>query len=567
MPRVVITMPAYRAAETLAKTVADIPVGAADELILVDDASPDNTVDFAREMGIQVHVHHRNLGYGGNQKTCYRKALDNGADVVVLLHPDYQYDPKAVPLLVAPILAGHADMTFGSRFAAMGNPRAGGMPAFRFVGNRVTTTLENLFVGSRFTEMHSGMRAYTRRCLLALPFLRYPDDFTFDSQFLLDAITSGQRVVEVPIATRYTKESSSISILRSLQYVAHGVGYAARVGVTRGRRGARSPVGANGPRRSRALATGRTIEWRCVLCGKPDMLLAYPSNATVAAESAEFSCTSGALSTHDDIVQCPCCGMVSSVPPLQTHEILDRYTDMEDETYMDEEQGRRQLFSWVLGRIGGYALRGNRLLEVGSNLGLFLDEAGRRGFEARGLEPSRWCVDYARRHFGVAIEQEALETYDAGPGSADVVVALDVLEHLVDPLDALRRMRRLVDGEGVVAVSTVDVSSLHARLRKSSWPWFIRPHLHYFTPETLHAILAEAGLHLVEWAIVPRSFHLGYVANRMASSHGGLGRLLQRLARIADPKVPLGWLGDVVLAVARPAPATGEPGAQMQPRS
>ena len=129
MPKVVITMPAYRAEGTLAKTVADIPAGVADEIILVDDASPDNTVQLARDLGIRVYVHPENRGYGGNQKTCYKQALDDGADVVVLLHPDYQYDPKAVPLLIAPILAGHADMTFGSRFAAASDPMAGGMPS------------------------------------------------------------------------------------------------------------------------------------------------------------------------------------------------------------------------------------------------------------------------------------------------------------------------------------------------------------------------------------------------------------------------------------------------------
>jgi glycosyltransferase involved in cell wall biosynthesis len=208
MSKVVITMPAYRAEDTLEKTVADIPAGVADLLILVDDASPDNTAELARDLGIRVYVHAENRGYGGNQTTCYSRALEEGADVVVLLHPDYQYDPKAVPLLIAPIIGGYADMTFGSRFAGLSDPRGGGMPMYRYLGNRLTTTLENLMLGSRFTEMHSGLRAYTRECLLSLPFRRYSDDFSFDSQLLVDAVTAGQRVVEVPIPTRYTQESS-----------------------------------------------------------------------------------------------------------------------------------------------------------------------------------------------------------------------------------------------------------------------------------------------------------------------------------------------------------------------
>ena len=242
MTRVIITMPAYRAEATLEKTVAGIPPGIADELILVDDASSDNTAELARSLGISVFVHPQNRGYGGNQKTCYTKALQSGADIVVMLHPDYQYEPKSVPLLIAPILAGEADMTFGSRFAGLGDPRAGGMPMYRFVGNRITTTLENLLLGSRFSEMHSGMRAYTRQCLLSLPFLGYSEDFGFDSQFMVDAVTSGQRVVEVPIPTRYTKESSSIGIARSLRYVGMSLVYAARRSASRGRRGRRNPA-------------------------------------------------------------------------------------------------------------------------------------------------------------------------------------------------------------------------------------------------------------------------------------------------------------------------------------
>jgi glycosyltransferase involved in cell wall biosynthesis len=229
-------MPAYRAAGTLRQTVAAIPTGAAHELILVDDASPDATVDIARDLGIDIVVHEQNLGYGGNQKTCYATALERGADVVVMLHPDYQYEPKAVPLLLAPILAGYADMTFGSRFAGLSDPREGGMPRFRYVGNRLTSVLENLILGSRFTELHSGLRAYTRECLLALPFEDYADDFLFDSQLLIDAVTLGHSVVEVPIPTRYTKESSSISVAASLRYVVGSLAYCAWQVAARGRK-------------------------------------------------------------------------------------------------------------------------------------------------------------------------------------------------------------------------------------------------------------------------------------------------------------------------------------------
>ncbi|HXV94905.1 MAG TPA: bifunctional glycosyltransferase/class I SAM-dependent methyltransferase, partial [Gaiellaceae bacterium] len=444
MSRVVITLPAYRAEHTLAKTVADIPPGVADEVILVDDASPDHTVAVAEALGIRVFVHAENRGYGGNQKTCYRQALADGADVIVLLHPDYQYDPKAVPLLIAPILAGQADMTFGSRFAGQGDPRAGGMPLYRYVGNRVTTTVENAMLGSRFTDLHSGLRAYTRDCLLSLPFLRYTDDFSFDSQMLADAATGGQRVVEVPIPTRYSRESSSIDVPRSLRYVAESLRYVSARSVTRGRRGRRNPVAWSGPRPGPALGGSRRVERSCALCGATEQVLVYPASAAGAPLPGEFSCTSGALALHDDIVQCTACGMVSSIPVIDAERIRESYEAVVDDDYLVEEAGRRELFAWVLRSQAGYAVPGRRLLELGSNVGLFLDVARAAGWDAVGYEPSRWAVETGRRRFGVDLREGVLEEVDEPPGSFDAAVMLDVLEHLVDPLASLRRLRTLV---------------------------------------------------------------------------------------------------------------------------
>jgi SAM-dependent methyltransferase len=564
-PKVVITMPAYRAAGTLVQTVADIPPGVADAIILVDDASPDNTVELARELGITVYVHPENRGYGGNQKTCYTRALEEGAEVVVLLHPDYQYDPKTVPLLIAPIVAGQADMTFGSRFAGLGDPRGGGMPLYRFVGNRITTTLENLMLGSRFTDMHSGLRAYTRDCLLSLPFLRYTDDFSFDSQLLVDAVTSAQRVVEVPIPTRYAEESSSISVGRSLRYVGHTLAYCVRQSAARGRRGRRSPL-AQAQRREPPKASGPAVAQRCVACGSEELVLLYPANAVGDAPPAEYTCTSGTLSQHDDILKCPRCGIVSSRPTLAGEEILGRYADVVDETYLSEEAGRRRLFDWVLGVMGGYPVRGDRLLEVGANVGLFLDTARNAGWRARGIEPSRWAVETGRERFGVDLVQKPLEQLDDPPGSADAIVLLDVLEHFLDPLEALRLLRTLLDDEGLLTLSTVNLDGLHSRLRGEKWPWFIRPHLHYFTPPTLDALLSRAGFRMVEWSLVPRSFHLSYVAERMRSSLGPVGQASARLTHLVDLEVPVGWLGDVVLVVARPTSVPAEPGARARRR-
>ena len=551
-PRVVVTLPAYCAERTLAKTVAAIPAGAADEVILVDDASPDQTVAIARRLGIQVVVHPENRGYGGNQKTCYTEALRSGADIVVMVHPDYQYDPAAVPLLTAPILAGDADMTFGSRFAGLGDPLAGGMPLYRFVGNRLSTTVENLLLGSRFTETHSGLRAYTRECLLSLPFLRYSDDFAFDSQLLVDAVTSGQRVVEVPIPTRYTEESSSISVRRSLHYVRESIRYCAIQSARRGRRGRRSPVAPSRRLSAPPKFTGPAVTHPCVLCGNTDHVLVYPANVTGLPPVAEFACTTDGLSAHDDIVGCVECGLLKAVAPIEPEEILANYAEVVDPAYLDEEVSRRELNAWFVAAIAGHPVRGRRLLEVGANVGLFLSVAGAHGWEARGLEPSAWAVAEGRKRFGVDLRQGTIETLDEAPGSVDVVAMFDVLEHLSDPLTALKTLRPLLDEEGLLVLSTVNTAGLHGRIRKGSWPWFIRSHLFYFTPDTLGDMLHRAGFEMVEWTVVPRSFHLSYIAHRAGPSHGRLAQLAGVISKVADPKLPMGWLGDIVLLVARP---------------
>ena len=251
-------------------------------------------------------------------------------------------------------------------------------------------------------------------------------------------------------------------------------------------------------------------------------MLVYPANVTGRALPADFSCTSGALTQHDDIVQCTSCGMVSSVPAIEQDEILQTYAEVVDHEYLAEEHGRRELFGWVLDSLGGYAVAGRQLLEIGSNVGLFLDVARERGWDAVGYEPSEWAVRFGKERFGVDLRRGALEELDVAPGSVDSVVMLDVLEHLVDPLGSLRRLGGVLAPDGLLTLSTVNVSSLHARVRKDSWPWLIRPHLHYFSPETLHAMLQAAGFRVVEWSVVPRSFHASYVANRLASSHGTL---------------------------------------------
>ena len=211
-------MPAYNAAETLGMTYRAIPPGIADEILLVDDASRDGTVETARALGIPIIRHPHNVGYGGNQKTCYMEALRSGADIVVMLHPDGQYDPTILPQMIAPIREGRADLVLGSRFLIPGGARRGGMPLYKFISNRFLTGTENLVLGTRLSEMHTGYRAYSRRFLETVPFLRNSIDFAFDTEILFQAVRFGFRIAEVPVETKYFPGASSASLGQSTVY-------------------------------------------------------------------------------------------------------------------------------------------------------------------------------------------------------------------------------------------------------------------------------------------------------------------------------------------------------------
>jgi glycosyltransferase involved in cell wall biosynthesis len=215
--RVVVVMPAYNAAKTLAETIQRIPRGV-HRLILVDDGSQDDTVALARSLGLEVVCHPHNVGYGANQKTCYMEALRSEVDAVVMLHPDGQYDPQLITDLVRPILNGRADMVLGSRFLNPAGVRATGMPIWKIAGNRFLTGLENAVMGTHFSECHTGYRAYSADFLRRIPFLRNGDDFVFDTEVIAQAVAFGQRVVEVPARTRYFSDASSVNFRVSVVY-------------------------------------------------------------------------------------------------------------------------------------------------------------------------------------------------------------------------------------------------------------------------------------------------------------------------------------------------------------
>jgi len=215
--KIIVTMPAYNAAKTLLKTFEDIPKGLVSEIILVDDCSKDDTIAVGSTLDIKVIAHPHNVGYGGNQKTCYLEALRDGADIVIMLHPDYQYDPRKIPEMVAPILDGSADIVLGSRFID-GGALKGGMPYYKFLANRFLTSCQNAVLGTNLSEFHTGYRSYSRKFLETVPFLRNSLAFVFDAEILCQAIYFGFRIAEIGVETRYFAEASSINFWNSTKY-------------------------------------------------------------------------------------------------------------------------------------------------------------------------------------------------------------------------------------------------------------------------------------------------------------------------------------------------------------
>ncbi len=211
-------MPAYNAEKTVNDTYRDLPKDLISEVILVDDSSGDKTVEKAKKLGITVYVHKKNRGYGANQKTCYDESLKRNPDIVVMVHPDYQYDAKLVGVLCEPVVNGRADIMLGSRIQTRNQVMAGGMPIWKYFANRVLTLVENLTMGLNLSEYHTGFRAFSAEVLRTVPYHKFSDDFVFDQQILISALSCGFNISEVPIPCKYFKDASSINFKRSAKY-------------------------------------------------------------------------------------------------------------------------------------------------------------------------------------------------------------------------------------------------------------------------------------------------------------------------------------------------------------
>jgi SAM-dependent methyltransferase len=335
---------------------------------------------------------------------------------------------------------------------------------------------------------------------------------------------------------------------RSLRYVADGTRYAATAAILRGRRGHRYVPGWAAA--ADAIAVDERPPPACAACGSTDLRLRFPATATREPIPDEFRCTSDALGVHDGITRCARCHLLSQRPTVEPAALRALYEQVEDAPYLDQQASRREHFGWVLDQMDQLHRSDSRLLEVGAHVGLFLSEAAERGWKATGVEPSGWAVAEGTTRLGVALRQGTVETLRVKTDSVDALVLLDVLEHLVDPVGALRRLKPVLASGGMLVISTINISGMHARVSSKRWPWFTRAHMHYPGPVQLTLMLRRAGFEMVRWQLMPRSMQLSYIAKRAGNQPGA--RALGRASRVIDPRLPAGLLGDSALICARP---------------
>ena len=432
--KVIVVMPAYNAEKTLRATVAEVDRDIVDEIILVDDASKDSTVKLATELGLRVYRHEINLGYGGNQKTCYREALAHGADIVVMVHPDYQYTPKLIPAMVAMIASGLYDVVLGSRILG-GKALEGGMPYYKYAANRLLTAAQNLLTGMKLSEYHTGYRVFSRRVLETLPLERNSNDFIFDNEILLQAHAAKFQIAELTCPTKYFADASSINFKRSLVY---GIG-CLRNSVTF----AFQERWAGGDERRRQA-----------LAGSPHASSIYDKNDYYSGHTA------------------------SRLWPA-----LDPLLHWLEWTKVNS----------VLGKM---KKREGNVLDVGTADGQFLEIMRRFGCKIQGTSNSQISVQAATNKLGDGVVSLATGLDSAvTKGPFDLITYWHVFEHLENSQDHVNRWKDLLADDGLLVVEVPNVASLGARMNFKSWLGSdTQHHINMKSHDELSALIKGAGL-------------------------------------------------------------------------
>ncbi len=528
--KIVVVLPAYNAARTLEKTLFAIPKDWVDEVILVDDASKDNTVETAKKLGLKVFVHPKNRGYGGNQKTCYQEAVKLGADIAVMVHPDYQYDPSFIPEMIKPIARDECDAVFGSRMSIRRNALLGGMPYWKFAANIFLTWVENLILRMNLTEYHSGFRAYSKK-VLELPLDLNSDGFVFDTEIIVQMKVAGMKIREIPITTRYFVEASMIGFWRSVQY---GFDILAVLG--------RYLLNKFGIRRYAQFSLIRNAGLLCPNCGKRQSAIFIKGTGDLKdiLKKTDYRITESNTGLYGNIHHCPDCDLYF-VDRSGIAEALDKYYSGQplDTVYIGDESGRRKAFHKVLQKMKHLSPGMANLLDVGCGPGFFLAEAKESGLDAWGLEISAKSAGFAKEKLGLnQVFQNEAALDSAFSGQFDAITAFDFIEHALNPKEIFIKAHTKLKTGGLLVFTVPIIDSFAAKILGKRWHALVPSHLNYFTSESLENIYRQTGYSLV-W----KTWHWKYLSFSYL-----LKRLLKkpdlRLPKIMDFTVPVNFFDE-----------------------
>ena len=507
--KVVAVLPAYNAAKTLKITLDAIPMDIVDDVILVDDASKDDTVEVARKLGLKVFVHPKNRGYGGNQKTCYREALKLGADIAVMVHPDFQYDPVFIPQLIAPLANGECDAVFGSRMKIRKNALKGGMPYWKFIANIALTKIENFILGNNLTEYHSGFRAYSKK-VMHLPLELNSDDFVFDTEIIVQMKIAGLKIKEIPITTKYFPEASQISFKRSTEYGLAILAVMSKYLLFR-----------SGIKHFSQFSNIKNSALKCLNCGSMNSYIVFPATADInnIFKDNSYKVTDSVSGKYGNIYKCFTCG-IYFIDRQDLSMDFNAYYAAQclDHNYVEDESGRRKAFNKVLGVIKDIQNKKNvKLLDIGCGPGFFLAEAKKKGFDVYGIDLSLEGCKFAKENLKLEniVCGSGMELEDNFKENFDVVSAFDVIEHLPDPAQFLRNISNKIDPDGLVVIVTPLIDSLFAKLLGKRWYALIPSHLTYFTDKSFRGMCGSLGLTVIRKRYHTKYLSLNYLLRRL----------------------------------------------------
>lgn len=536
--KIIAVLPAYNAEKTLSQTVEAIPRDIVDEIILGDDASTDGTYHLAQKLGLTTYAHKKNQGYGANQKTCYKMAMHAGADIIVMVHPDFQYDPASIPELVSPIACGETNAVFGSRMLIFGNALAGGMPVWKYLANIFLTTVENFILRLHLSEYHSGFRAYSKKVFETVPYELNSNGFVFDTEIIVQMKLARLTIQEIPIATRYFPEASMIGLKKSVQYGLHILWTMMRYVFHRSK--------IKKLQQFSPLFDRYPVQ--CIQCHSHRVQV-WKNATTTITSSCTYLITESCHGRYDTIFICISCDC-RFVDRKNSKELLqEQYIHQPlDKEYLKDELWRRKSFRRIFKKIQLIPTSAKKnILDIGCGPGLLLSEMRKEGFNAYGIDMSHASIEYAQNifHLSRAVQGRIQDIDTHFPDAYfDVISAIDVFEHIFDPSECMAIAHKKLKDDGVFCMTLLMGDSFFARLSGNAWYALLPSHLQYYSKKSASYLCSMFGFEYIS-----QHYHIRYLS---------VSYLLQRLfknSKILPPAwlrcigIPIIFLDTIVLCL------------------